>query len=380
LGSKAWLPVKTRASIRNYGTALLLVGFAFFPTLLLQHLFPYPFLFLFFGAVMTSAWFGGTAAGLFAVLLSTTVIAYFFVPPFYSWRISTTAEAYFVAFVICALLASWVSSSKKQSEDALRTARRELEARVSERTAELMKTQGELTHLARILSMGELTASLAHEINQPLTAVVTHGHACVEWLSANPPNHEKALQTAHRIIQEGTRAGSVVDRIRALFKKEPAVKSWFDMNDAIRELTVLLREEAARRGVQMKLNLAPDLPPICADRVQLQQVVLNLIMNGFDAMAEVSCPAKELQLSSQLLRPGSMAVRVADCGAGIDSAIMDRIFEPFFTTKPHGVGMGLSISRSIVESHGGRLWAEQNSSGGAEFQFTVPLDTRESDG
>jgi K+-sensing histidine kinase KdpD len=168
----------SRRQIAGYGIALLSASAAFVSTMLLQHLFPYPFLFLFFGAVMASAWFGGTAAGLFAVLISTAVVAYYFVPPFYSWTISATAEAYFVSFVVCALVASWVSSSKKKSEAALRETRDQLEIRVSERTAELMKTQAELAHLSRVLSMGELTASIAHELSQPLTAVVAHGNAC----------------------------------------------------------------------------------------------------------------------------------------------------------------------------------------------------------
>jgi signal transduction histidine kinase len=267
-----------RPQIAGYGIALLSVSAAFVSTMLLQHLFPYPFLFLFFGAVMASAWFGGTAAGLFAVLVSTAVVAYYFVPPFYSWTISAAAEAYFVSFVVCALVASWVSSSKKNSEEALREARDQLEIRVSERTAELMKTQAELAHLSRVLSMGELTASIAHELSQPLTAVVAHGNACVEWLSSAPPNLEKARQTAERIVQDGTRAGAVLSRIRALFKKEAPAKDWFDLNEAIHELTIFLRDEAMRHHISIRTDLAPDLPKIKADRVQVQQVVLNLMM------------------------------------------------------------------------------------------------------
>ena len=368
-----------RAFLWRSGIAIFSVSVAFVLTLLLQHLFPYPFLFLFFGAVMASAWFGGTAAGLLAVLLSTAMVAYYFVPPFYSWSISTTAEAYFGAFVLCALVASWVSSAKRESEEALRQARDELEIRVSERTAELMKTQAELAHLSRVLTMGELTASIAHEINQPLTAVVTHGNACVEWLSADPPNLDRALQTARRIVQDGTRAGSVLSRIRALFKKEAAAKDWFDMNDVIRELRVFLREEAARRGVQLRTELSPGLPRVKGDRVQLQQVVLNLIMNSFDAMAEVTGGPKELLIGSQASDPTTITVRVEDCGGGLEAETMENIFDPFFTTKPHGIGMGLSISRSIVESHEGRLWAAPRPQGGAIFQFTIPVQPRDSD-
>jgi C4-dicarboxylate-specific signal transduction histidine kinase len=369
----------TRSPVRRCGLALLFVVVAFAPTLLLQRLFPYPFLFLFFGAVMASAWFGGTAAGLFAVLFSTLLVDYFFVPPFYSFSISTTAEAYFAAFVVSALAASWVSSAKKKSEEALKEALDQLEVRVSERTAELMKTQTELAHLSQVLSMGELTASIAHEINQPLTAVVTHGHACIEWLSANPPNLEKAQQTVQRIIQDGTRAGAVLSRIRALFKKEAPAKDWLDINEVIHELTTFLRDDALRRRIAIRTDLVPGLPKVKADRVQLQQVVLNLMINGMDAMAETNDRAKDLLISARGAE-AEVVVRVEDSGMGLDTEAAEKIFNPFFTTKPHGIGMGLSISRSIIESHEGRLWASPRPSGGAIFQFTLPVHLRDSDG
>ncbi len=369
----------TRSLLRRCGIALFFVVAAFVPTLLLQRLFPYPFLFLFFGAVMASAWFGGTAAGLLAVLLSTLLVEYFFVPPVYSFSISTTAEAYFAAFVVCALVASWVSSAKKKSEEALEEALDQLEIRVSERTAELLKTQGELAHLSQVLSMGELTASIAHEINQPLTAVVTHGHACIEWLSASPPNLEKTRQTVERIIQDGTRAGAVLSRIRALFKKEAPAKDWLDINEVIHELTTFLRDEALRRHIVIRTDLVPGLPKVKADRVQLQQVVLNLMMNGMDAMAETADRPRELLISARA-EGAEVVVRVADSGIGLDAETAEKIFNPFFTTKPHGIGLGLSISRSIVEGHEGRLWASPRASGGAIFQFTLPVRPRDSDG
>jgi C4-dicarboxylate-specific signal transduction histidine kinase len=364
--------------IRRCGTALLFVLAAFVPTLLLRRLFPYPFLFLFFGAVMASAWFGGTAAGLLAVLLSTVLVEYFFVPPFYSFSISTTAEAYFVAFVACALVASWVSSAKKKSEEALQEALDQLEIRVSERTAELMKTQTELARLGQVLSMGELTVSIAHEINQPLTAVVTHGHACIEWLSASPPNLERARQTVERIIQDGTRAGAVLSGIRALFKKESPTKDWLDVNEVIHELTTFLRDEALRRHITIRTDLVPDMPKVKADRVQLQQVVLNLMVNGMDAMAETADRARVLLISARG-NDSEATVRVEDSGVGLDEETAEKIFNPFFTTKDHGIGMGLSISRSIIESHDGRLWASPGNSGGAIFQFTLPVHPRDSD-
>jgi C4-dicarboxylate-specific signal transduction histidine kinase len=368
---------RIRSFLQRYGIALFGVAVAFASTLLVQGLFPYPFLFLFFGAVMASAWFGGTGPGVFAVLLSTVVVEYFFVPPFHSFAISTSAEAYFGAFVVCALVASWVSSAKKKSELALKHGLDQLEIRVSERSAELMKTQAELAHLSQVLSMGELTASIAHEINQPLTAVVTHGHACVEWLSANPPNLEKTRQTIERIIQDGTRAGAVLSRIRALFKKEAPAKDWFDMNEVIHELTVFLRDEATRRRISIRTDLVPGLSKVKADRVQLQQVVLNLMMNGMDAMAETAGHPKELLVSARE-EDSELIVRVEDSGIGLDAEMAEKIFNPFFTTKPHGIGMGLSISRSIIESHEGHLWAVPRPAGGAIFQFTLPIRPKES--
>ena len=366
--------------IRGYGIALLCVAIAFAATLLLQHLFPYPFLFLFFGAVMASAWFGGTGAGLFAVLISTAIVGYCFVPPFYSFSISTTAEAYFAAFVLCAIAASWVSSQQKKSEEALKDARDKLEMRVSERTAELMKTQAELSYLSRVLSMGELAASIAHEIGQPLTAVVTHGHACLEWLSADPPNVAKARYSAEKIIQDATRGGHVLARVRALFSRQAPVKEWIDINEALEELMVFVRDEAIRRGVAIRAELSAGLPKTKADRIQLQQVVLNLIMNGMDAMAEVASHPKELLITSRLERPGEILVSVADGGAGLGSDSAERIFDPFFTTKPRGTGMGLAISRSIVESHDGKIWATPRPGAGTVLHFTIPILPEEADG
>jgi C4-dicarboxylate-specific signal transduction histidine kinase len=373
------LPMGIVSVVRRYGTALAFVFVAFVPTLLLQHLFAYPFLFLFFGAVMASAWFSGTAAGLFSVLISTILVDYFFVPPLHSFAINPTAESYFIAFVACALVANWVSSAKKKSEEALKETRDQLEIRVSERTAALMQTQAELARMSRVMSMGELVASIAHEISQPLTAVVTHGHACREWLSASPPNLEKARQTTERIIQDGTRAGAIVSRIRALFKKDVPSKDWLDANDVIRELEMFLRDEAVRRHVHIRLELADDLPKVKADRVQLQQVLLNLVINGMDAMAEVVARPKELLISSGRRNANEILIRIRDDGAGLNPQDPEKIFDSFFTTKPHGIGMGLSISRSIIESHEGRLWATPRPEGGAIFQFTLPLSPRNSD-
>ena len=369
---------KVRLLFQRLGIALLVVGLAFACTLLLQPHFPYPFLFLFFGAVMVSAWFGGTTIGLVAVLMSTLLVDYFFVPPYYSFSITATAEAYFAAFVVCALAASWVSSAKRKTEEALKEALDHLEVRVSERTSELLKTQTELARLSQALSMGELTASIAHEINQPLTAVVTHGHACIEWLSATPPNLEKTRQTVERIIQDGTRAGAVIKRVRALFKKEAPTKTWIDVNEVIHELTTFLHDEATRRRISIHTDLVPGLPKVNADRVQLQQVVLNLIMNGMDAVADIPDDRKEIRISARA-EGTDVIVQVEDSGAGLDVETAERIFSPFYTTKAHGTGLGLSLSRSIIEAHDGRLWASPRLPGGAVFQFTLPIRPRDTD-
>jgi signal transduction histidine kinase len=371
-----------RELIRRYILAAAFVALAFVCTLYLQRFFPYPFLFLFFAAVMASAWFGGPGAGFFAVLVSTLVVAYFFVPPYRSWAITPTAISYFAAFIACALVVSWVSSARRKTDEALRETRDQLEIRVAERTAALMRTQSEVARLSRVLSMGELTASIAHEISQPLTAVVTHGQACLEWLSGDPPNLEKARHTTESIVRDGTRAGAVIARVRALFRKEEPVKDWTDLNGLIQELTGFLRNEASVRRVSMRTQLSPALPSVMADRVQLQQVVMNLILNGMDAMSGTGEGDKERDLLIRSQKEGGDQVLIAveDCGAGLAPETADKIFEPFFSTKPHGIGVGLSISRSIIESHRGRLWAEPRPGGGSVFQFTLPVGAGDSHG
>lgn len=393
LPARKFLGELARTALQPSAIALVLVGASLASTLLLRSLFPYPFLFLFFAAVMASAWIGGTASGLLAVLLSTLAVDYYFVTPFNSFAINPTDGTYFVAFVACAVVASWVSSSKKKSEEALVAARDQLEMRVAERTAELRQsnaelrnilkehkkaqealgnTQAELAHLSRVTAMGELTSSIAHEVNQPLTAVVTYGHACLEWLSADPPNLDEARMAAHGIIRDGTRAGAVIGRIRSLFKKEAPAIDWLCMNDVIRELTVLLRDEALRHRVSLKTELAPGLPRVRGDRVQLQQVVLNLVMNGMDAMKAVTGVPREILIRTGRENPTGVGITVEDCGIGLTPETAERIFQPFFSTKPQGIGMGLSISRSIIESHAGRLWASPRPAGGAVFHFTIP--------
>ena len=354
---------------------------AFLWTLLFQHAIAYPFLFLFFGAVMGSAWFGGIVSGFVAVALSSLLVDYFFVPPFFSMSVAVPSQTYMASFVVSAIAITLVGAAQRRSQNAVRDARDQLEAKVEERTAELRKTNDdlavahdELSRLSRTLSMGELAASIAHELNQPLTALVTHAYACRKWLSAEPANLEKAAATADKIVQESTRAGAVVARVRALFRKDDTVRESTDINLLIRDLARVLRDDAIRRNVAIKLALAPFLPRLELDQVQIQQVLLNLAMNGMDAM-ETASGLRELTISSEKLSEEEVCVSVEDRGVGLSADTALRIFDPFFTTKPQGTGMGLAICRSIVEAHDGRIWATEAAGGGAAFHFMLRVQS-----
>ncbi len=469
----------------------------------LQHAIAYPFVFLFFGAIMGSAWFGGMVAGFAAVVLSSLLVGYFFIPPFYSMSIAKESQSFFTAFVLCAMVITVVSSARKRAETAVRLARDELEERVRARTAELelsnreiqeserqlrqlteaipqqiwradvlgnveycnghllaylgkpitrlrgeeffsifhaedepllrqawrialesensleaearvrntggsyrwflvravpqitgdgeiarwygihidieeqrraqlslAAAQEEQSRISHLLSMAEMAASIAHELNQPLTAVVTHAYACREWLREDALNIPKASSTAEKIVQESTRASDVVSRVRALFRKEAQTRTLTDINALIRSVARLLRDEAIRRDVSIRLMLADPLPKLKVDPVQIQQVLLNLAMNAMDAMAGIPGP-RELTIGSCQKNMDEALISIEDHGPGIAEDLAKRIFEPFFTTKPDGTGMGLAICRSIVEMHDGRIWAENGRGGGTVFHFTV---------
>jgi PAS domain S-box-containing protein len=235
----------------------------------------------------------------------------------------------------------------------------------------LQEAQAELARMIRIATMGELTASIAHEINQPLAAIVTNGSASLRWLAMQPPNLKQARKAVTSAIQEANRASEVITRIRALLSKRSAQMAPLDVNEVIREVLALVGNELIRGGVTAQTKPAADVPTVLGDRVQLQQVVLNLILNGIDAMSTIADRPRELLIQSAGHAEGVL-IQVQDSGTGLDPAQADRIFEPFFTTKPQGTGMGLSISRSIVEAHGGRLWATPGSSHGAVFQLILP--------
>jgi C4-dicarboxylate-specific signal transduction histidine kinase len=227
--------------------------------------------------------------------------------------------------------------------------------------------------MGRLTTMGELTASIAHEINQPLAAVVTQSEAALRFLDRDEPDLDEVQDALSAIRQDGTRASEVIRSLRALAKKSEPQLTKLDVDDVIRKVLVVARGELLRHDVVLRTQLAAEDRPVIGDRVQLQQVLLNLIMNGVDAMKEVTERARELTVSSMLAEPGSVLVAVEDTGTGLDPAVAERVFQPFFTTKPDGLGMGLSICRSIIEAHGGRLWVSPHAPHGADVRFTVPL-------
>jgi PAS domain S-box-containing protein len=243
--------------------------------------------------------------------------------------------------------------------------------RAEEERERLRQAHADLARVNRITTMGELAASVAHEVNQPIAAAVTNANTCMRWLAANPPNVEEAREAASRIVKDANRAAEIIGRIRLLFKKGTPVRELVDVNEVIQEMIVLLRSEAMRYFIAVRTELAEDLPQVVGDRVQLQQVFMNLMLNGIDAMKNMDAGA-ELTIKSQQAENGELLISVRDTGVGLPSQQGDQIFNAFFTTKPHGTGMGLRISRSIIESHGGRLWAADNSPRGASFCFTLP--------
>jgi NO-binding membrane sensor protein with MHYT domain len=258
-----------------------------------------------------------------------------------------------ITFVILVFASIASLSEQKRADEALRQARADL-ARVN-----------------RVTTMAELTASLAHEVNQPISAAVTNADACLRWLASDTPNLEEARAAATGMVKDGMRAAEIISRIRMLFKKGTPQRELLDVNELIREMIVLLRGELARYSVSVRPELAPDLPQVMGDRVQLQQVMMNLISNSIDAMKDLD-GSRELAIKSQRAENEQLMVSVSDTGVGLPLQQADQIFNAFFTTKFHGTGMGLSISRSIVESHSGRLWAGDNSPRGTSFHLILP--------
>lgn len=470
----------------------------------LQRVIAYPFVFLFFAAIMGSAWFSGVIAGIVAVALSAVTVTYFFIPPFFSITVAKGSQSFLAAFILSAIAIAIVSSTRKRAESMVRLARDQLETRVQERTAELLRSnleiqesvrqlrllteaipqqiwqadtagkveycnqylldyvgtsaeflqgqgflkflheddapilrqgwdqarvagsrfeaearvraadgsyrwflvrglphrsedgqitrwygihidieerhgtqqlllsaRNDLSRFSQTMSLAEMAASIAHELNQPLTALVTHASACRRWLQAEPANLARASAAADSVVQETTRAGNVVRRVRSLFSKTDYVREFADLNAIIADLAQLLRDDAIRRGVSIKLRLADMLPQSQMDAVQIQQVLLNLAVNGMEAMVGTEGP-KLLEICTRMDGPDQIYASVRDRGAGFSERVRLNMFDPFFTTKAGGTGMGLAICRSIIEEHDGRIWAEQSEQG-TVFQFVLKV-------
>ncbi len=271
------------------------------------------------------------------------------------------------------------TAGHKQAKAEIKRLNEELEQRVVERTSQLMlasealrEAQTELAHVNRVTTMGQLAASIAHEVNQPIAGVVTNADAALRWLGHRPPDLEKVQYSLDEIIKDGNRAGDVIGRIRALVNKVPPRKDCLEINEAILEVIALTHGEVVKNSVSLQTQLAAGLPLIQGDRVQLQQVILNLIMNAVEAMSGISEGSRELLISTGKTESDGVLVAVRDSGPGLAPASLERLFDAFYTTKPGGLGMGLSICRSTIEAHGGRLWAAANVPQGAIFQFTLP--------
>jgi C4-dicarboxylate-specific signal transduction histidine kinase len=342
---------------------------------------------LFLGAIMITAWYGGIGPGLVATALSSLAFDYYFLPPIYSLVAKPGEIPRLIVFTLSAVFVGALSAAQRSATESLKRTRDDLKEKVQElershgalyaeslerKHAEeaLREAQGDLARVSRVTTMGELTASLAHEVNQPIAAALTNANTCLRWLTRDRPDVAEAREAASRIVKDATRAADIISRTRLLFKKGTAQRESVGVNEMVREMIVLLRGEATRHNILIGTELAADLPQVMADRVQLQQVLMNLVLNGIEAMKEVD-GKRELMITSQRAENEEVLVSVSDTGVGLPAEQADQIFKAFFTTKPQGTGMGLSISRSIVESHGGRLWATGNSPRGASFCFTL---------
>jgi C4-dicarboxylate-specific signal transduction histidine kinase len=350
---------------------------------------------LFFCSVMLSSWYGGLWPGFFAAALSVVALDYFFIPPLYALGIGLEEVPDMIVFVATALFISWLNGDQKRAKELLRQARDELDAKVRERTTELKKAneqlqseiaereaaeeglaraQAQIARIARITTMGELAASIAHELNQPLGSIVMSGDACLRWLASKPPNLEEVRQAVDAIIRDGTRASAVLVRTRSLLRRGERLRERLEINDIIREVIALSDGELRRNGVSLRTDLPENLSPVVVDRVLLQQVILNLIMNAIEAVRAVRDRTRVLHIRTEEQPSGHIVVFVQDSGVGVHPEHSSRIFEAFYTTKAEGVGMGLTISRSIIEAHGGRVWAVANDGPGSTFCFTLPID------
>ena len=357
------------------GIAIVFVAIALWLSLALEISFGNPFWLFFAVAVIASTWFCGKPPGWLATALSMVVVQYYFIPPLRSFAITLHDLPFSLTFLVCQIFATWLVSKRKQTEDSLSQTNTALVDQMAERERaeeSLRAARSELARVMRVTTVGELTASIAHEINQPLAAVVTNSDACIAWLESKSPSLPEARAAAERAAMGATRASEVIRRIRSLISKAPTERAPIQLNDVISEIVDLTAHQALNNNVSMTVELQPNLPLVLGDKIQFQQVILNLITNGIEATSGVNGRPRRLEIRSQTLGTDQLQVSVSDNGVGVSPELMPRLFEPFFTTRAHGIGMGLPISRSIIEAHGGRLWAESSPNQGSVFQITLP--------
>jgi C4-dicarboxylate-specific signal transduction histidine kinase len=352
---------------------------------------------LIYCATILSAWFGGTGPGLLAASISSAAIAFRFIPPPYAEGSITSDLIRLVVISLGVFVVSWISGRQRHAEELLQQARDELEEKVQDRTAELRRTndelqteiaerkvaeealqtmQAELAHVSRVTMMGELTASIAHEVNQPLGAIANYANACRRLLAGNQEKNATVDEALAKIVEDAQRAGNVIARIRALAQKKPTEKTPTAVKDLIADVVAIANYDMRARSVTVRVDLAADLPPIQVDRIQIQQVLLNLVINGIEAMESLSPGQRIIEISARPGRSGdepALVVCVRDHGTGVKPADEVRLFAPFYSSKAKGLGLGLPISRSIVEAHGGRLSLVPSGGAGAAFQILLPL-------
>jgi C4-dicarboxylate-specific signal transduction histidine kinase len=382
-----------RRTLTSYLVAILSVVIAIVVTLFLGQGIKHSAT-LFFCSVMLTSWFGGLWPGVFAGTLSVLALDYYFIPPLYALGIGAEDVADLTSFVATALFISWINGEQKRAKESIRRGRDELDARVRERTADLkganaqlqleiaereaaenrlLAAQTEMARISRITTMGELAAGIAHELNQPLGSIVMSGDACLRWLETDPPNLDEVQQAVEAIIRDGSRASNVLVRTRKLIGRGEQVKESLDIKQVIREVLSLLEDKFRRDGISWHAEISENLPHALADRVLLQQVILNLVLNALDAMRPINHRPKVLHIRATR-SVDDIVVLIRDSGPGLHREHLSRMFEAFYTTKIDGIGMGLKISRSIVEAHGGRLWAVANDGPGSSFYFALPIE------